>query len=64
MGIYELMSVPLPWVLFYTPLMWNVCAMQDMYHESTDNTDKISSNFPKKILNFPKIKYIEGQFQY
>ena len=32
---------PLPWVLFYIPLMLNVCAMQVMQHESTDNTEVI-----------------------
>ena len=38
---FELMREPLPRVLFYVPLMWNVCAMQVMLHESTDNTEDI-----------------------
>ena len=32
---------PLPSVLFYVPLMWNACAIQDMQRESTDNTEDI-----------------------
>ena len=37
----ELTKGPLPWVLFYIQLMWNICAMQVMLHESTDNTEDI-----------------------
>ena len=37
----ELMRRLLKWVLFYIPLMWNVCAMQVMGHESIDNTEYI-----------------------
>ena len=37
----ELMREPQPWVLFYTLLMRNVCAMQVMLHESMDNTEDI-----------------------
>ena len=37
----ELIRGPLPWVLFYIPLMWNVCAMKVMKHESTDNSEDI-----------------------
>lgn len=31
----------LTWVLFYKPLMWNMCAMKVMIRESTENREDI-----------------------
>ena len=52
------MRGPLPLVLFYIPLMLNVCAMLVMHNESTDNTEDIMLFY--KIQNFPKNNYIGG----
>ena len=32
------MREPLPLVLYYIPLMWNVCVKQVLLHESKENT--------------------------
>ena len=51
---------PLPWVLFYIPLMWTLCAIQMMQHKNTENTEDIAFFFPRENTKLSQKINISG----
>ena len=49
---------PLPWVLFYIPLMWNVCAMRWKYRQYR----RYHVIFARKYETLQKINILGARF--